>query len=412
MVTAARPRTSPPSAADARVLSFDEALALLEQTVASLGSEEVALVHAAGRTLAEDVVARIDAPRSDVAIMDGYAVRLSDVGERPLRVDGEVRPGIPLGKPLGGGEAARIFTGAPIPQGADRVIMQEYAEIDGDAITFAEGHGPGNHIRPRASDFARGNTLLTAGTRLTPQALLAAAAADCSTLEVGRNPRLSIIATGDELTAAGEAHATAGGAIPDSASVGVAALAQRYGARIVRAVRAADDLATLSDLASQALDEADVVVVIGGASVGRHDLAKPMFESSSLKLVFSKLAIKPGRPVWLGQAQGTPVLGLPGNPTSALVCARLFLAPLLGLMQGAPLMRDLTFIALPTADGLPENGPRETFLRAQVTPNGLSLSDNRYSGAQAALSQADWLIRRAPNASARKSGTSVPALPL
>ena len=393
------------------MLSFDEALALLEQAIVPLGSEEVALADAAGRTLARDVVAQIDAPRSDVSIMDGYAVRQSDIGKTPLRVVGEVRPGMPLGRALGDGQAARIFTGAPIPQGADCVIMQEYAQAEGSTVTFAKGHGPANHIRPRASDFAQSDTLLSAGTRLTPQALLAAAAADSSTVEVGRTPSLTIIATGDELAAPGKASATPS-AIPDSASIGVAALAQRYGARILRTIRAHDDLDTLSDLASQALDEADCVVVIGGASVGKHDLAKPMFEHVGLDLAFSKLAIKPGRPVWLGTARDTPVLGLPGNPTSALVCARLFLAPLLGLMQGAPLMRDLASALLPTAGDLPDNGPRETFLRARLTPVGLTLTDNRYSGAQAALSQADWLIRRAPEALAIQSGSLVPALSL
>ena len=393
------------------MLTFDEALAVLERTVTPLGTERVALHQAADRTLADDLMAALDAPRTDVSIMDGYAVRSRDLDGTALRILGEARPGQPFDRPLDKYEAVRIFTGAPVPLHADAVIMQEYAQVQDARVSFKPGHGPDVHIRPRASDFKRGDVLLAACTRLTPQALLAAAAGDAETVLVGCMPRLAIIATGDELVAPGQAGQTPH-AIPDSAGIGVAALARRYGAQIVHAMRAGDDLDTLSKLATQALNDADCVVVIGGASVGTHDLAKSMFASAGLQLAFSTIAIKPGRPVWLGTARGVPVLGLPGNPTSALVCARVFLAPLLGLLQGGQLRRDLDFIPIPVAQDLLQNGTRETFLRARLTPAGLALVDNRYSGAQAALAQADWLVRRAPEAPAAPAGTLVHALPL
>ena len=392
------------------VIGFDEALALLEASVVPLGAEEVPLAGAAGRVLAAPLSARCDAPRVPVSAMDGYAVL--DAATRPgeaLKVIGEARAGAGFPGTLGAGEAVRIFTGAPLPAGADRCIMQEYATRKGKTVRFAEGYGPGWHIRGAASDFAAGERLLEAGTRLTARAMIAAAAADLARIAVALRPRVAIIATGDELAAPGKAHLGAD-TIAESVTFGVAAMAEQAGAQIVRQAIGGDSLTELELLAGAALAQSDLVIVTGGASVGEHDFAKPMFDAHGLDLVFSKVAIKPGKPVWLGRAQGKWVLGLPGNPTSAMVTARLFLLPLLVALQGQPARDVLRWRRLPLAAPLPASGTRETFVRAVWEDDGLAPISNQDSGAQAALAKADWLIRRPPNSPAQAKGAMVNAL--
>lgn len=393
------------------MLCFDDAIALLGAKISPLGNETVALEDAAGRFLAEDLNARSNAPRSDVSAMDGYAVRRDEaVRDRQLKVIGEARPGMPFTGKLGQGEALRIFTGGALPDGADCVIMQEYAERTGERVSFAEGHGPARHIREAGSDFRRGELLLAAGTRLEPPAMVTAAAADRSALSVARRPMVAIISTGDELLPPGMAFQSQSG-IAESASHGVAALADGIGAEVVLRLHGRDDATELAMLAERAIGAADCVVVIGGASVGDYDLARPMFEGTGLKLIFSRLAIKPGKPVWLGQAGGKPVLGLPGNPTSAMVTARLFLRPLLARLQGGSAARELAFLPVPCATDIPATGDRETFLRAKATFEGLVPATNQASGAQAPLAASDWLIRRLPGDPALESGSMVSALP-
>lgn len=392
------------------MLSFDEAIALLTEHVSPLGAERVALEQSAGRFLAEDLPARSDAPRTDVAIMDGYAVlRASADGGGSLSVIGEARPGAPYKGRLEAGEAVRIFTGAAIPVGADCVIMQEYALRDGKTVTFTSGHGPARHIRKAASDFRAGEVLLTSGTRLNPSVLMTASAADRARVTVSPRPRVAIIATGDELTPPGEAYLTDAG-IPDSVSYAIAALCEQSGAEVISRLRCGDNLSDLAKYADEAVTEADCIVVTGGASVGDHDLARPMFSETGLDLVFSKLAIKPGRPVWFGLSGSKPVLGLPGNPTSAMVIARLFLRPLLSALQGGEVAIELEFIRLRLASPLPETESRETFLRAFRSPSGLVPIGNQQSGAQAPLATANWLIRRPAGSRAAASDTFVEAL--
>jgi molybdopterin molybdotransferase len=392
------------------MLSFDEAIALLAENIRPLGAETVALEQSAGRFLAEDLRARNDAPRTDVAIMDGYAVlRAAADGGDSLSVIGESRPGAPYKGRLGAGEAVRIFTGAAIPDGADCVIMQEYALRDGKTVTFASGHGPASHIRKAASDFRAGEVLLTSGTQLNPSVLVTASAADRASVMVARRPRVAIIATGDELTPPGEAYLT-DAAIPDSVSYAIAALCEQSGAEVISRLNCGDNLLDLAKYADEAVTEADCIVVTGGASVGDHDLARPMFSETGLNLVFSKLAIKPGRPVWFGLAESKPVLGLPGNPTSAIVTARLFLRPLLSALQGGEVAKELEFVRLSLASPLPETESRETFLRAFWSPAGLVPIGNQQSGAQAPLATAYWLIRRPAGSRAAASDTFVEAL--
>lgn len=392
------------------VIGFDEALALLEASVVPLGAEEVPLAGGAGRVLAAPLSARCDGPRVAVSAMDGYAVL--DAATQPgeaLKVIGEAPAGAGFSGKLAAGEAVRIFTGAPMPDGADRCIMQEYATRKGKTVRFAEGYGPGWHVRAAASDFAAGEVLLEAGTRLTARAMIAAAAVDRARIAVSLRPRVAIIATGDELAAPGEAHLGAD-TIPESVTFGVAAMAEQAGAQIVRQAIGGDSLTELEQLAGATLAQSDLVIVTGGASVGEHDFAKPMFDAHGLDLMFSKVAIKPGKPVWLGRAQGKWVLGLPGNPTSAMVTARLFLLPLLAALQGQPARDVLRWRSLPLAAPLPANGTRETYVRAVWEDDGLAPISNQDSGAQAALAKADWLIRRPPNSPAQAKGAMVNAL--
>ena len=394
------------------MLQFDEAIALLARHVRPLATQSVPIGEAQGRYLAEDLHAREDAPRADVSMMDGYAVRHGDLATASsFAVVGEARPGMPFANPIGVGEAVRIFTGARVPVGADCVVMQEYASTVDGRVQFADGHGPARHIRAAGSDFRKGDTLLEAGTRLSPQALVAAGAADMAKLVVGGVPRVAIIATGDELVAPGEAHKTAD-ARPETASYGVAALARGMGASVTMRERGRDDLDSLSAFADRALAEADCVVLIGGASVGEHDLSRPLFAARDMKPVFARLAIRPGKPVWMGMIGSTPILGLPGNPTSAMVTARLFLSPLLAAFQGGSVDAELRFRPMPLAEPLDAEGDRETFVRASTTPHGLVPATNQHSGAQAPLGISDLLIRRAPHAPACAAGTLVQALPL
>ncbi|GMM92567.1 molybdopterin molybdotransferase MoeA [Qipengyuania sp. MTN3-11] len=393
------------------MISYDHAQALMLDTAPVLPAETAAIDAAGGRFLSQPVRAAIDAPRADVSAMDGYALRRADaVPGQWLTVVGEAAAGAPFAGELHQGDAARIFTGAHVPPGADCVIMQEYAHRDGARVRFAEGFGPDSHIRLRAGDFARGDVLLEQGQRLTPRALVALAGADVGEVELVRQPQIVIIATGDELEQPGRARKSLH-SLPESASYGVAALAIAWGATLIERVHGQDDLDILAPLARNAIAKADCVVVIGGASIGERDFARPMFGGSQMDETFSKVAIKPGKPVWFGLADGTPVLGLPGNPTSAMVTARLFLAPLLVALQGGNAAEATRFLPQVLCGGLPANGTRETFVRARSTEHGLLPARNQESGAQAPLAASDWLIRRPTGADAVGHGEIVSALP-
>jgi len=389
------------------MIAFDEAVALIEANAALLGTEDVALAEAAGRVLAQPLHARSAAPRVAVAAMDGYAV--IDAATRPgeaLQVVGESRAGEGFSGVVAAGQAVRIFTGAPMPAGADRCIMQEYASRDGERVRFAEGYGPGWHVRAAGSDFAAGDLLLGAGTRLTPRAIIAAAAADEARLTVARRPRVSIIGTGDELAPPGEAHLHAD-AIPESVTHGVAALIEQAGASVVGRTIGLDDLPALEAAAGAALTTADLVIVTGGASVGERDFAKPMFAAHGLELVFAKVAIKPGKPVWMARAGARRIVGLPGNPTSAMVTARLFLAPLLAGLAGRDPADAMMWRSAALATPLGPAGPRETLERARWDDGRADVLKTADSGAQAALIDADILVRRPAFSPAAQAGETV-----
>ena len=393
------------------MIGFDEAVALLVEVARPLGSERVSIADAHKRVLAEDVRAEVDAPPADVSAMDGYAVRDGDLETLPARLEvtGESFPSRAAAGPVASGGCVRIFTGAPVPAGADRVVIQEEVERDGDAAIFAAAPGQDRHIRRRGSDFARGETLLAPGRLLDARALVAAAGADRGELDVWRRPRLVVLATGDELVEPGAARGRHD-AIPESVTYGIVALATDWGAATVGRRRLRDDLPEMERVAGEALDGADVVVVTGGASVGERDFAKTMFAPHGLDLIFSKVAIKPGKPVWLGQAGEKLVIGLPGNPTSAMVTGRLLLAPLLAGLTGRDPREALRWRRAPLAAPLEACGSRETFVRAVLDGAAAIPLPNQDSSAQKTLAAADLLVRRPVHAPAARAGEEVDVL--
>ncbi|HEX7930954.1 MAG TPA: molybdopterin molybdotransferase MoeA, partial [Sphingomicrobium sp.] len=365
----------------------------------------------AGRVLAAPVVARIPSPRRDVSAMDGYAVREADVSTFPgkLKIVGESFAGAGWNGAIGAGECVRIFTGAPVPGGADRVVIQENVQRDGDLAVIGSAPSEARHIRKRGSDFEQGQELLASGRLLDKRAIVAAAAADLAQVEVYKRPRVVILGTGDELAEPGTALERVD-AIPESVSLGVAALASEWGAEVVGRERLRDDLAAMEAAAGRALADADVVVVTGGASVGEKDFAKAMFEPLDLEMIFSKVSIKPGKPVWLGRVGSKLVIGLPGNPTSALVTGRLFLAPLLAGLSGRDPSQALNWRTANLASPLGACGSRETFHRARCGGSRVEILGFQDSSAQQALADADVLVRQLANAPSAPAGTGVEVL--
>lgn len=393
------------------MIGFDEAVDFIRRTAAPLGTESVPLDMAVGRVLAAPVVARIESPRTNVSAMDGYALREADLASIParLRVVGKSFAGGGWDVAIGPGDCVRIFTGAPVPGGADRVVIQENVERDGDFAVIAGHPGTARHIRARGGDFALGEELVATGRMLDPRAIVAAAAADLAEVIVYRQPRLKILSTGDELTEPGSAAASSH-AIPESVSFGIAALAVAWGAVVAGRARLKDDLHGMERAAADACSSADLVVVTGGASVGEKDFAKAMFQPAGLDLGFSKVAIKPGKPVWFGRAGQALVVGLPGNPTSALVTARLLLSPLLAGLTGRGVEPALHWRQAPLAAALRECGPRETFHRARLIGERVEILSNQDSSAQKALADAQLLVRQRANRPAQGAGELIEVL--
>ncbi len=386
------------------MIAFDEAVALVTQAARPLGSEQVRLADAHGRVLATPVIAQVASPPADVSTMDGYAVQAAAPGDR-LTVIGQSFPGAGFAGPVAAGTAVRIFTGAPVPSGADRVVIQEDVRRESD-VAVIDALGEGSNIRSRGSDFDRGHELLPAGTMLSARALVAAAAADLGMVVVHRRPRVRLIATGDELAEPGNPGPAT---IPDSVSVGVMALARDWGGEPVGRVRLRDDLVAMADQVPTALAGADLVVVTGGASVGERDFARAMF-GDALALIFSTVAMKPGKPVWLGRAGETLVMGLPGNPTSALVTARLLLAPLLAGLTGRDPSDALRWRTAPLAQAIGPTGDRETLARAVWAGDTVRVLPNQDSGAQRTLALAELLVRLRPGVAGYAAGDRVDIL--
>ncbi len=391
-----------------RLISFDEALAIVSGAAVPLGGEEVALADAAGRILAAPVTALFDSPRAAVSMMDGYAVRdVEATAGAIFDLLGTAAAGARFDGTVGPGQAARIFTGAALPAGTNRVIMQENVAIDGDRVRIAAADGPG-FVRAAGSDFRFDDIVVAAGVRLGPGALVAAGGAGAGRVTVARAPRVVTIATGDELRPVGTALGP--DQIPDSIGPALAAMLGAMGADRVGHHLLGDNLSVLEGAAAAAVARADLVVVTGGASVGARDHAKAMFAPLGMELLFSKVAIKPGKPVWLGRVGGTLVMGLPGNPGSALVTARLLLAPLVAGLLGQISPPPLEWIAFPIGAAIPPVGDRETFVRAALVDGQLHPVANQDSGAQRALGDAGWLVRCPAGQGALSAGAMVQAV--
>lgn len=389
----------------------DEARARMLGAVSRLEVEPVGLREARGRILAADIVATRDQPPFPASAMDGYAVRTSDLPAR-LKLMGESHAGAGFADLLKAGETVRILTGAPVPDGADRVVIQEDVTRDGDHIVFGTAEG-GTNIRPRGVDFKDGALLVRKGARLDAVALSLAAAAGMARLPVIRRPRVALFGTGDELVQPGEIPGPH--QIFDSNSFGLSALFESWGADVQRARAEADDLNAIADAARAALQNADILVVVGGASVGDRDLAKPALATLGLNLLVEKIAVRPGKPVWFGTTPQGLVLGLPGNPASALVCAHLFLRTILNVMYGAAPGPHLHTAKL--RGSLGKNGPREHYLRAalEIDDQGQNWArpfEAQDSSLLSVFSNAECLIRLAANAPALEDGALVEVLPL
>jgi molybdopterin molybdotransferase len=365
----------------------------------------VPLAQAAGRWLAEDLVARVDNPFADLSAMDGYAIRFAEL-PGPWRVVGEVAAGRPRELVLAPGEAARIFTGAAVPDGADTILVQEDAARDGDRLALS-GEGPGEagaHIRRRGFNFVAGDRLIPAGARLTPARIGLAAMAGHDRLAVRARTRVALISTGDELAAPGAELRT--GQIYASNAPLLAALLADLPVDLVDHGIVPDRLDALTDAVARAAADADILVTSGGASVGDHDLVRPALGAAGATLDFWRIAMRPGKPLMAGRLGSTVALGLPGNPVSAFVTAFLFLRPLVASIGGATDPLPAT-VDLPLAAPLGPNGPRADYVRASVGREGVRPLASQDSAALPALAAADALIARPPHAPAAPAGTVV-----
>lgn len=392
------------------MIRFEDSIRLVAELAKPLAPETVTLDEADGRVLVAPVIARRNAPAVAVSAMDGYAVRDEDLRTLPVTLPLAAKSfaGGGLPDPITPGTCVRIFTGAPVPRGADRVVIQEDVIPEPNGARFQLPPSASRHIRAAGSDFADGDVLVPAGVALNPQRLVAVAAADTAHVTVVRQPRVFLIANGDEIEPAGSDSA-ARHHIPDSLTPALKALVRRWHGVVVGSQICPDDLALLQNAAAQAVQQADVVVVTGGASVGEKDYAKRMF-GPELALTFAKVAIRPGKPIWLGAVGNTLVVGLPGNPTSALVTARLYLAPLLSGLAGHDPGQAWKWTSRPCRAALNASGDRHGFIRASFDGNAVTPLSYQDSGAQKALSNADCLISRAPQSPPSASGASVDVL--
>lgn len=374
-------------------------------------AETVSLPEAWHRVTAAPLAARLSQPPADVSAMDGYALRAADDGSR--RVVGAAPAGHPFAGSVGPGEAVRLFTGSVIPPGADTVLIQEDAARDGDAVTPTVALRPGAHIRRAGQDFATGDVLIPAGTRLGARGIGLAAAGNHAWVPVHRRPVVAILATGDEISLPGDPVGP-GGVVSSNAHALAAFVRARGGAPVVLPI--ARDTSEAVAEAAVAARGADLLVTTGGASVGEHDLVQAGLNTEGFVLDFWKIAMRPGKPLIAGRLGTVPVLGLPGNPVSALVCAALFLGPVLDRLQGLPGEPPATARARLGA-ALPANDRRADHLRATLAtaPGGELVATpltRQDSSMLRALHGSDALILREPHAPPAAEGTPVQVIQL
>lgn len=390
------------------MISVAEARAALLDLISTLEVEHVPLAEAAGRVLAEPVSATRDQPPFDASAMDGYAVNATEVELHAMfKVVGEAAAGHGFSGKLGAGQAVRIFTGAPVPEGASFVVIQEDVDRKGALITIKDEPGSNPNIRARGRDFAVGQTI-AAPRRLRPTDIALLAAMNIASVPVYRRPVVALMSTGDELVMPGE---TPG---PDqiivSNTFGLKAMLEAEGAE-VRLLPIARDTEASLQMAFSLTKDADLVVTIGGASVGDHDLVAGVAGSLGLERAFYKVAMRPGKPLMAGKFGTRAMIGLPGNPVSAMVCGRVFVTPMVRAMQG--LIQSAEGVQrAPLGIEMEANGPRQHYMRAQWRDDALVPFDSQDSSLLSVLAQAEALIVRPPHAPAAKAGDLVDYLTL
>jgi molybdopterin molybdotransferase len=396
------------------LLPVEEARARILAALHTTPAETVFLSDAVGRVLAEEAIARRTQPPADLSAMDGYAVRAEDVSSVPARltVVGEAPAGGSYTEEVKSGQAVRIFTGAPLPRGADTIVIQEDTTRDGDIVTVNEAGKKGTHVRPCGLDFRTGDAGMPAGRKLSPADIAFAAAMNLATLEVHKRPIIAFFSTGDELVPPGTEPGP--NQIVSANNDGLAAIILEAGGIPLDLGIVPDDLDAIREAAESAR-EADMLITLGGASVGEHDLIREALTPLGLDIDFWKIAMRPGKPLMYGKLGDLPMLGLPGNPVSALVCAALFLRPAIARLQGGDSALHTTIARLGAA--LPSNGPREDYLRAgfdHVTDElpVATPAETQDSSMLSVLSHAGCLVIRPPHAPAAKAGEIVRVLPL
>ncbi len=398
------------------MLSVEQALERILETLHPLPAEQVAVADALGRVLAVDVAARRTQPPAAVSAMDGYAVRAADVKSVPatLKIIGEAPAGDMFAGTVGAGETVRIFTGGLVPDGADAIVIQENTEAGDGTVTVLESVADGAFVRPAGLDFTEGQVRLKAGRALTARDVGLAAAMNVPWLMVRRRPRVAILVTGDEIVMPGDPIGPS--QIVSSNSIALAAAIRVFGGEPCMLGIAPDDRDALAAMASGAAG-ADLLLTSGGASVGDHDLVQSVLGEIGFELGFWKIAMRPGKPLIFGHVGDTPVLGLPGNPVSALVCAMVYLRPALARMLGADEAEAAPRLTACLTEPLGENDERQDYLRAKlgnVADGSLVVTpfSKQDSSMLAMLAAADCLIVRAPHAPALDAGAAVAVLPI
>jgi len=393
------------------MLSVQEATDRILSAFAPLGPEVVSLDQALGRVLVQPVTARLAHPPQAVSAMDGYAVRAADVQQLPVRlkvIEAIAAGTLPI-RAIGANEAARIFTGAALPEGADAIVIQENTEKDGDHVRIVDGGAAiqGKHIRGGGNDFAEGQVGIPAGRRLTPSDIGLAAAMNWPWLTVTRKPRVAIISTGNELVQPGEALAP--GQIIASNGFALAAFVAQCGGEALNLGIARDEESALADLIDRAAG-ADLLLTSGGASVGEHDLVQGVLTAKGMALDFWKIAMRPGKPLMFGTLGPLKVIGLPGNPVSAIVTSTLFVGPAIARMLGQADVGPHIVKARLGID-LPANDLRQDYLRASVSEDEAGFVATPFgkqdSAMLSALSRSGGLVIRPPHAPAAKAGSAV-----
>tara|TARA_B100000678_G_scaffold271643_1_gene260476 strand:- start:528 stop:1715 length:1188 start_codon:yes stop_codon:yes gene_type:complete len=382
-------------------LELEDAQARLLGLLSSTEAQSVEVDASAGRFLAEPVIARRNQPDADLSAMDGYAT----AGDGPWHIKGESRAGMPFDKVVGTGEAIRISTGAQMPLGTDAVLIQEDAQVDGSRIAASQAP-TARYIRRAGFDFGASDTLLEAGTRMGAAQIALARAGGVSEALVHRQPHVAVIECGDELCA--DPTDCPHGQIPSTNGAMLSEMAAEAGARAARFGPVADDADMITRTILQASEDAALVVISGGASVGPHDLVKPALEAAGFSLDFWRVAIKPGKPLLVAQRGETVVLGLPGNPVSSYVTGFLFMVPAIRQLAGAAHSLPRA-IRVPLSAPLAGGGKRREFLRASWTGEGVAAADVQDSSALLPLAHANVLIDRPAQCDPSETGAFVPA---